>query len=75
MKFHIIHCSENYLNIMLHCEKENGEQPFKLSNTELNPIFHFLALLGAHHIIHVSKIRVKWRRIKKIKFHSVRQNL
>jgi hypothetical protein len=26
---------------------------------ELNPICHLLALLGAHHIIHVSRIRVK----------------
>jgi len=28
-------------------------------NTELNPICHLLALLGAHHILHVSRIRVK----------------
>jgi hypothetical protein len=28
-------------------------------NTELNPICHLLALLGAHHILHVSGIRVK----------------
>jgi hypothetical protein len=28
-------------------------------NTKLNPICHLLALLGAHPIIHVSKIRVK----------------
>jgi hypothetical protein len=27
-------------------------------NTELNPICHLLALLGAHHIFHVSRIRV-----------------
>ena len=27
-------------------------------NTELNPICHLLALLGAHHILHVSGIRV-----------------
>ena len=25
---------------------------------ELNPICHFLALLGAHHILHASRIRV-----------------
>jgi hypothetical protein len=30
------------------------------SNTELNPICHLLALLGAHHILHVSRIRVKF---------------
>jgi hypothetical protein len=28
-------------------------------NGELNPTCHFLALLGAHHIFHVSGIRVK----------------
>ena len=28
-------------------------------NTELNPICSLLALLGAHHFLHVSRIRVK----------------
>jgi hypothetical protein len=28
-------------------------------NAELNPICHLLALLGVHHILHVSGIRVK----------------
>jgi hypothetical protein len=28
-------------------------------NAELNPIYHLLALLGAHHILHISRIRVK----------------
>jgi hypothetical protein len=27
-------------------------------NAELNPICHLLALLGAHHILHVSSVRV-----------------
>jgi hypothetical protein len=27
-------------------------------NTELNPICYLLALLGAHHFLHVSRIRV-----------------
>jgi hypothetical protein len=27
-------------------------------NSELNPIYHLPALLGAHHIVHVSRIRV-----------------
>jgi hypothetical protein len=30
-------------------------------NAELNPIYHLLALLGAYHILHVSRIRVKLR--------------
>ena len=28
-------------------------------NTQLNPICHLLELLGAHHILHISRIRVK----------------
>jgi hypothetical protein len=35
---------------------EDNINPF---NAELNPICHLLALLGAHHILHVSRIRVK----------------
>jgi len=30
-------------------------------NAELNPIYHLLALLGAHHIFHVSRVRVNLR--------------
>jgi hypothetical protein len=29
-------------------------------NAELNPVCHLLAMLGAHHILHVSWIRVNW---------------
>jgi len=28
-------------------------------NAELNPICHFLALLGAHHLLHIRRVRVK----------------
>jgi len=28
-------------------------------NAKLNPICHLLALLGAHHVFHVSGLRVK----------------
>jgi len=31
---------------------------FNPLNAELNPIRYFLALLGAHHILHVSRIKV-----------------
>jgi hypothetical protein len=45
--------------------KNNIQLLYKLlnpANAELNPICHFLALLGAHHILHISRIRVKiWR--------------
>jgi len=33
-------------------------QHFNPLNTELNPICHLLALLGAHPVLHVSRIRV-----------------
>ena len=33
--------------------------PLNPSNAELNPICHLLALLGAHHIFHVSRVRLK----------------
>ena len=32
---------------------------FKPLNPELNPIRHLLALVGARHIVHVSRLRVK----------------
>jgi hypothetical protein len=32
---------------------------FNRLNAKLNPICHLLALLGAHHILHISRIRVK----------------
>jgi len=34
-------------------------------NAELNPICHMLALLGAHHILHVSRIRVKQHNLRR----------
>jgi len=32
---------------------------FNSLKAELNPICHLLALSGAHHILHISRIRVK----------------
>jgi len=32
---------------------------FNSLNAELNPICHLPALLGVHHFLHVSRIRVK----------------
>jgi hypothetical protein len=34
-------------------------------NAELNPICHLLALLGAHPILHVSRIRVNEKILKR----------
>ena len=38
---------------------------FNPLNAKLNPICHLLALLGAYHILHISRIRVNYQ--KKIK--------
>jgi len=43
----------SYFQIINH--KRHYFNPLK---PQLNPIFHLLALLGTHHIIHVSRIRV-----------------
>ena len=44
------------LNDRLHQYLPIGINPL---NPELNPIYYLLALLGAHHFLHVSRIRVK----------------
>ena len=36
----------------------NPFQKIKTSNAKLNPNRHLLALFGAHHILHISRIRV-----------------
>ena len=38
----------------------NPPQYINTLNAELNPVCHLLALLGAHHILHVSGIRVNY---------------
>jgi len=38
----------------------SSERKFNPLNAELNPIRYLLALLGAHPIFHVSRIRVKF---------------
>ena len=55
--------------LRLKCDGTRAETRFRLSakrtspvntlNAELNPICHLLALLRAHHILHVGRIRVK----------------
>jgi len=49
------HWDPNYVYFKKY--KKSGK--FNPLNAELNPICHLLALLGAHHILHVGRIRVK----------------
>ena len=47
----------------LNCFTASGINPL---NAELNPICHLLALLGVHHFLHVSRIRVKSLTIRQL---------
>ena len=44
---------------------------FNTLNAELNTICHLLALLGAHHILNVSRIRVKQIKMFSPKFYKI----
>ena len=46
-------------NICLCRFKRRWQYNINPLNAKLNPICHFLALFGAHHIFHVSRIRFK----------------
>ena len=41
---------------------------FNPLNPELNPICYLLALLGAHHFLHVSRIRVKSLTLRRLSY-------
>jgi hypothetical protein len=41
-------------------------------NAELNPICHLLALLGAHPILHISRIKVKNYHHSHLKLHTLK---
>jgi len=43
---------------------------FNPLNTKLNPICHLQALLGADHILHISRIRVKNKKRMKMWYES-----
>ena len=47
------------LRSVSHCFRVTCLKPFNPLKPELNPICYLLALLGAHHFLHVSRIRVK----------------
>jgi len=42
---------------------------FNPLNAELNPICHLLTLLEAHHILHVSRVRVKLHLLMAVNSH------
>jgi hypothetical protein len=55
---------QTYLELRFQVKMNNKREniffcTFNPLNAELNPICHLLALLGAYHKLHVSRIRVK----------------
>jgi len=54
-------CGSHFLYVEQRIRPSNssGFDRFNPLNAELNPICYLLALLGAHHFLHVSRIRVK----------------
>ena len=46
-----------FRNNQFSCDSDASINPL---NADLNPICHLLAFLGAHHILHVSRIKVKY---------------
>jgi len=52
-----LYSGTNYNNIMT--KKKRNNVRINPLNPELNPICYLLVLLGAHHFLHVSRIRVK----------------
>ena len=53
-----IQTTSNYAKMNTKCNYTHVDSINTL-NAELNPICYLLALLGAHHFLHVSRIRVK----------------
>ena len=47
------------ISLFVKCRHSTPLRKFNPLNAELNPICYLLALLGAHHFLHISRIRVK----------------
>ena len=56
----LCHLQHKLIGFYSRDEKRGMDWVFNPLKPELNPICYFLALLGAHHFLHISRIRVKW---------------
>jgi hypothetical protein len=56
VEWDFLHCVIPFIITVCNISKNCDFNPL---NAELNPYFHLLALLGAHPILHISRIRVK----------------
>ena len=57
--YHLQHKLIGFYNRDEKCLLRGTNWVFNPLNAELNPIYHLLALVGTHHILHVSRVRVK----------------
>jgi len=57
--FLFISHTTNVFLFKFHCNIFIGVRIINPLNAELNPICHLLALLGAHHILNFSRVRIK----------------
>jgi hypothetical protein len=57
-KKHFLYTPAVSLSCVQRAISYSGVKIFNSSNAELNPICYLLPLLGAHHILHVSRIRL-----------------
>ena len=55
----VISMSEPHCRTLFETERKKKKKQFNPLNPELNPICYLLTLLGAHHFLHVSRIRIK----------------
>ena len=63
-------CCYWILNPTFVCEHSWDPSLFNPLNAELNPIRHLLALVGARHFVHVSRIRVKGQKWEEKHHHK-----
>ena len=59
MKLKVLPLPSQYLFSLFFVIKNRNQYTVNPLNSELNPICYLLALLGADHFLHVSRIRVK----------------
>ena len=59
----------SFLSTSIFVRASHLEHEFNPLNAELNPICYLLALLGAYHVLHVSRIRVKSLPLKQLKLY------
>ena len=62
--YHLQHKLIGFYNRDEKCLLRGTDWVFTPLNAELSPICHLLALLGSHHILHVSRIKVKYSSLR-----------